>query len=631
MKGRLDTLITSPVAHEILYGLIELNSDGAIQKINDEGKRLLISDEKDTNYLFHRIKNNEIKAKLHECFMGKSNEFIVTIDTQPYFFLFHRTYIDQQLDKIHIYMFNILYLQNSHEHNNWNNHLLSSIGEMAAGIAHEVRNPLTAVKGFLQLMDQSYKQEYSQIAQSELDRAIHTLNDLMSVSKPEFFQETPTAFNVCAEIESILLLFQNKLYHINLIKNYDNENMMIVGRKDQMKKALFNLIKNALEAMSEGGTLIIKQYEDGHEIHLSITDSGIGIPKDKIRLLGTPFFTMKQDGKGMGLAQVFNAIQSNNGKVRVTSEEGQGTTFNLSFSKTTQHSNHFIGGSSMVQATDSKVELSQFLNKNLDFYTNEWIQYLNKNKSYITSLLIENGQLEEYEEFGNPIMKIVAQNILELKTEEIMDIAKDRGIRSAKTEFPIHLAWELFQSTRGIIWNAIKAFYNESINALHPDEFFTLERNVNDIIDLYIDSYTAYYVNHKEEILRSHRDTVDELSVPIIPIADKVCILPVVGNVDTYRAKKIREKTLIRVKELKAQQLIIDISGVPFVDTAVVNHLFKIVKGIKLLGCSTILTGISPEIADTMIELGIEIDHDLKTRSDLQQALQDIQQFSIGK
>jgi rsbT co-antagonist protein RsbR len=212
-----------------------------------------------------------------------------------------------------------------------------------------------------------------------------------------------------------------------------------------------------------------------------------------------------------------------------------------------------------------------------------------------------------------------------------MELAKDRGVKSAKIEFPVHLAWELFQSTRGIIWNAIKSFYTEKKHTLSMDEFFTLERTVNDIIDLYIDSYTAYYVNYKEELLKSHRETVDELSVPIIPIAEKVCILPIVGNVDTYRAKKIREKTLARVKELKAQQLIIDISGVPFVDTAVVNHLFKIVKGIRLLGCSTILTGISPEIADTMIELGIEVDNELRTKSDLQQALQEIPQFLFGK
>ncbi|AGK52330.1 ATP-binding protein [Bacillus sp. 1NLA3E] len=624
-------MIKSPANQEISYGLIELNPDAMILSANNEGKRLLNSDETESNNLFHQVKNNEIKTKLHECFMGKSSSFILTFDTQPYFFLFHRTFKDQKLDKIHVYMLNINYLQTSHDHNNWNNHLLSSIGEMAAGIAHEVRNPLTAVKGFLQLMEQTYNQEYSQIAQSELDRAIHILNDLMSVSKPEFAQEKQISFNVCAEIESILLLFQNQLYDINLIKRFDNECAMVVGRKDQIKKALFNLIKNAIEAMPKGGTLFIEQNEDLHEIHLNISDSGIGIPQDKIRLLGTPFFTLKQDGKGMGLAQVYNAIHGNHGKVRVTSEEGEGTTFYLSFSKTIQHSNQFIGGQSMIQVIDSKLELTEFLNKNLAFYTEEWVQYLHKNKSYITSLMRENGELDGYAEFGNPIMKLVAQNILEVKIEEIMDVAKERGVKSAKTEFPIHLAWELFQSTRGIIWNAIKAFYIESQSTLDTEEFFTLERNVNDIIDIYIDSYTAYFVNYKEELLKSHRETVDELSVPIIPIAERVCILPVVGNVDTYRAKKIREKTLIRVKELKAQKLIIDISGVPFVDTAVVNHLFKIVKGIKLLGCSTILTGISPEIADTMIELGIEIDDDVKTRSDLQQALQDISEFRIGK
>lgn len=229
-------MIKSPANQEISYGLIELNPDAMILSANNEGKRLLNSDETESNNLFHQVKNNEIKTKLHECFMGKSSSFILTFDTQPYFFLFHRTFKDQKLDKIHVYMLNINYLQTSHDHNNWNNHLLSSIGEMAAGIAHEVRNPLTAVKGFLQLMEQTYNQEYSQIAQSELDRAIHILNDLMSVSKPEFAQEKQISFNVCAEIESILLLFQNQLYDINLIKRFDNECAMVVGRKDQIKK-----------------------------------------------------------------------------------------------------------------------------------------------------------------------------------------------------------------------------------------------------------------------------------------------------------------------------------------------------------------------------------------------------------
>ena len=274
---------------------------------------------------------------------------------------------------------------------------------------------------------------------------------------------------------------------------------------------------------------------------------------------------------------------------------------------------------------NSKNELAVFLNDTLDFYSNEWLDYLKSNKSYLISLLKENDELNETEQFLNPMMKMIARNIIEDHKDEVVEIAKDRGMASARTEYPIHMAWELFQSSRGFIWNAIKAFYSESNSTIDAEEFFELERHVNDIIDLFIESYTAYYVQYKDDLLLSHRQTVDELTVPIIPLADRVCILPIVGNVDTYRAKKIREKTLIRVSELKAQQLVIDISGVPFVDTAVVNHLFKIVRGIKLLGCSTILTGISPEIADTMIELGIEIDNEVKTRSDLQQALQDIQ------
>lgn len=631
MKGRLITLYKVSTTNEISYGLVELNPEGNIQKVNNEGKRLLLTDDHDSTNLFQQVRSKKIKAKLHECFMGKINDFMETIDSQPYFFLFHRTFKDEQLTKIHIYMFNISNLQNFHDHNNWNNHLLSSVGEMAAGIAHEVRNPLTAVKGFLQLMEQTNSQEYSKIAQSELDRAIHILNDLMSVSKPEFVQERQASFNICFELESVLLLFQNQLYDIQVEKSFANETAMIFGRKDQIKKALFNLIKNAIEAMSKGGKLTIEQYDVGPEIRIMISDSGVGIPKDKLRLLGTPFFTLKQDGKGMGLAQVFNAVQSNNGKIRVTSEEGMGTTFTLIFPKVIKHSTQILGGQLDMQAIDSRLDLSNFMKENLDFYTKEWLQYLESNKTYLTSVLKENDEIEAYHRDGNPIIKLVAQNIVEVRTEAIMDVARERGVKSAKIEFPMHLAWELFQSSRGIIWNAIKTFYVESNITLEMDEFFTLERTVNDIIDVYVDSYTAYYVNYKEELIKSHRETVDELSVPIIPITEKVCILPIVGNVDTYRAKKIREKTLIRVKELKAEQLIVDISGVPFVDTAVVNHLFKIVKGIKLLGCSTILTGISPEIADTMIELGVEVDNELRTMSDLQQALQSLSHFIFSE
>ena len=282
----------------------------------------------------------------------------------------------------------------------------------------------------------------------------------------------------------------------------------------------------------------------------------------------------------------------------------------------------------MTEARDYKKSLSQYFNENLSLNTSYWLQYLQDNKGYLISLLKENGVLEDLEKLGNPIMNIVSANILELNPETIEDLAEQRGIRHAKLEFPIHLAWELFQSSRGIVWNALKAFHLESEFSLSTDHYFMLEREINNIIDLFIDVYTASYVQYKDELLKNHREIVEDLSVPIIPLVENVCILPIVGNLDSHRSKKIREKTLIRVNDLKAKQLIIDISGVPYVDTSVVNHIFKIVKGIKLLGCSTIITGISPKIADTMIELGVEINDELQTMSDLQQALQSIHIFS---
>jgi rsbT co-antagonist protein RsbR len=282
----------------------------------------------------------------------------------------------------------------------------------------------------------------------------------------------------------------------------------------------------------------------------------------------------------------------------------------------------------LTEAINYKINLSQYFNENLSSNTSYWLQFLQEKKGYLITLLKENGILEDLEEFGNPIMNIVAKSILKINQKNITDLAEMRGIKDAKLEFPIHLAWELFQSTRGIVWSTLRTFHLESQISLSTDKYFTLERQINNIIDLFIESYTASYVKYKDDLLKSHREIVEELSVPIIPLVQKVCILPIVGNIDSYRAKKIREKTLQRVSDLKVKQLIIDISGVPYVDTTVVNHIFKIVKGIKLLGCSTILTGISPKVADTMIELGVEINNELKTKSDLQQALQSIHVFS---
>ena len=107
----------------------------------------------------------------------------------------------------------------------------------------------------------------------------------------------------------------------------------------------------------------------------------------------------------------------------------------------------FTGGQTMIQAIDSRLELSQFLIKNVRFlYKTMDSIYAKENKSYISSLLKENGDLDYYEKFGNPFINYISTKYDELKTEDMMDYAKESGMSRAKTEFPIHLSWEIFQS-----------------------------------------------------------------------------------------------------------------------------------------------------------------------------------------
>lgn len=206
---------------------------------------------------------------------------------------------------------------------------LSAIGQMAAGIAHEVRNPLTTVKGFVQLLQKQVSHSYFEIIVEELDNAIKTLNNLLQVAKPDLDDEPSVSIHLCPELDSLIFLFQEKLYNIKVNKIFLDQDKQISGKKNLLFKAFFNLIKNALESIEGKGELTIEHfYKDGF-IHLKFKDSGVGIPEEQMKMLGTPFFSTKNDGTGMGLTQVFTTIHQHGGSINVTSKLGQGTTFHL--------------------------------------------------------------------------------------------------------------------------------------------------------------------------------------------------------------------------------------------------------------------------------------------------------------
>lgn len=124
----------------------------------------------------------------------------------------------------------------------------------------------------------------------------------------------------------------------------------------------------------------------------------------------------------------------------------------------------------------------------------------------------------------------------------------------------------------------------------------------------------------QEKKLKEQSETIKEISTPAIKLWDRVVILPVVGVVDSLRAQQMMSTMLQKITETSAKVIILDIQGVAAVDTAVANHLIKIAKATKLMGCRCIISGISPSVAETIVQLGIEL-KDIATNSTLQDAL----------
>jgi rsbT co-antagonist protein RsbR len=134
---------------------------------------------------------------------------------------------------------------------------------------------------------------------------------------------------------------------------------------------------------------------------------------------------------------------------------------------------------------------------------------------------------------------------------------------------------------------------------------------------LAIDTYIAAYI----ETMTRHQAAIRELSTPVIKVHDRILLLPIVGTVDTQRAHQIMETVLVQVVEQQAKVMILDIAGVPVVDTKVADHILKTTAAVQLLGAQTILTGISASVARTVVQLGVEITR-MHTRAKLSEGIE---------
>ncbi|MBP3038405.1 PAS domain-containing protein [Bacillaceae bacterium Marseille-Q3522] len=209
---------------------------------------------------------------------------------------------------------------------------LHVIGELAAGIAHEIRNPLTSIKGFIQLLEDNIKDYsvYFNVILSELMRIDSIINEFLILAKP---QEVKFSYNDIKQIilETVELLnAQAVLFDVQFQTSFPKDLPMIYCERNQLKKVFINLIKNAIEVMMSGGLITISIVEEKEkQIRISVEDQGCGIPEDKLKRLGEPFYTTKERGTGLGLMVSYKIVKEHNGYIEVESELNKGTIFHI--------------------------------------------------------------------------------------------------------------------------------------------------------------------------------------------------------------------------------------------------------------------------------------------------------------
>lgn len=234
------------------------------------------------------------------------------------------------------------YIEETRKSTLWSEQLLKVnrqevIEKMGAAISHEIRNPLTAAMGFVQLLQsenisEENRLQYLSIIRRELKSAERVIQDYLNLSKPEI--NLVESLIVQEEIQQVIQLLQPSANRnsVQVITNFSNETA-IEGDRQKFHQCLVNIMKNSIEAMPNGGILKVETHSTQTNVRITIGDTGFGMTSEQVVRLGEPYYSTKGDkGTGLGMIVVFSFIRAMNGTIHVESELGVGTTFEIMFS-----------------------------------------------------------------------------------------------------------------------------------------------------------------------------------------------------------------------------------------------------------------------------------------------------------
>jgi len=216
--------------------------------------------------------------------------------------------------------------------------ILANIGRMNASTIHEIRNPLTSISGFIQLLevrasrqDDQTAVNYCTLITNEITHINNILSDFLALAKPQ--ENKIDKIDIVQLVRDVLgfMYGEARLFQISLLRALPDKPIYILGNGEKIKEVLINICRNAFQSMSPGGILTIRISESSQNVHIAVTDTGHGMTDETIANIFKPFFTTKETGTGLGLAICQRIMLDHRGEIQVESELDKGSTFSLLF------------------------------------------------------------------------------------------------------------------------------------------------------------------------------------------------------------------------------------------------------------------------------------------------------------
>ena len=324
------------IVENIRMGLLVLNDDLSVVYNNPFASRFFKQDLQDQSV--HSF-CTPLHQSLMACANDKKNEVSIEVEVDKEtlgVFIFK---LNNELGKFLILFHDVTEvkkLQNELKQKE----KLSAVGQLAAGIAHELRNPLTSISGNIQLLRSSDVENWLpenkkllDVVVKEIDRLNRLISEFMSFVRAENFPKEPLDVNSLIEETWKVFCFQKQKTQMKCVMNLRAKGL-VLANSDKLKQVFLNLFLNAFQAMQqsvESSEIKVLTYDDNGWVYIKVIDNGRGMSKRTVDRIFEPFFSEREKGTGLGLAMVHKIIDLHDGKIFVESSLGKGTTFTLSF------------------------------------------------------------------------------------------------------------------------------------------------------------------------------------------------------------------------------------------------------------------------------------------------------------